>query len=252
MVKNMKIGAQFYTIREFCKTTEGLAESLKKVADIGYTTVQISGTCEYEAEWLKEQLDKNGLQCVLTHIPSEKLINEPEKVAKDHEIFGCDHVGLGWYGFNDTDCRVCDFVEKYKSVAERIKAAGKYFMYHNHDTEFRKEDGIVILEKLSNIFTPEEMGFTVDTYWVQRGGGDPAQWIEKLKGRVPCIHLKDYAYEAKMAVVGEGNINFDRVFEKAESAGTKYMLVEQDDCNGEDPFDCLKRSYQYLKSRGFE
>ena len=29
------------------------------------------------------------------------------------------------------------------------------------------------------------------------------------------------------------------------------MLVEQDDCNGEDPFDCLKRSFEYLKSRGF-
>lgn len=102
---------------------------------------------------------------------------QPEKVAKDHEIFGCDYVGLGWYGFNDTDCRVYDFVEKYKSIAERIKAAGKYFMYHNHDSEFKREDGIIVLEKLSNIFTPDEMGFTIDTYWVQRGGGDPVQNI---------------------------------------------------------------------------
>ena len=29
------------------------------------------------------------------------------------------------------------------------------------------------------------------------------------------------------------------------------MLVEQDDCNGEDPFDCLRRSYLYLKAQGF-
>lgn len=54
-----------------------------------------------------------------------------------------------------------------------------------------------------------------------------------------------------MAVLGEGNINFDRIFEKAEAAGTRYMLVEQDNCNGEDPFDCLKRSYDYLKACGF-
>ena len=51
--------------------------------------------------------------------------------------------------------------------------------------------------------------------------------------------------------MGEGNINFDRVFEKAQAAETKYMLVEQDDCNGENPFDCVKRSYEYLKSVGF-
>ena len=95
------------------------------------------------------------------------------------------------------------------------------------------------------------MGFTLDTFWVQAGGGDPAQWIEKLSGRVPVIHLKDYAYGRQMAVVGEGNINFGRVFEKAEAAGTQFMLVEQDDCHGEDPFECLRRSYEYLRSWGF-
>ena len=42
----MKIGAQFYTVRDFCKTKEGLFESLKKVADIGYTAVQLSGVCD--------------------------------------------------------------------------------------------------------------------------------------------------------------------------------------------------------------
>ena len=46
-------------------------------------------------------------------------------------------------------------------------------------------------------------------------------------------------------------INFGRVFERAEAAGTRYMLVEQDDCHGEDPFECLRRSYAYLRSWGF-
>ena len=123
-------------------------------------------------------------------------------------------------------------------------------MYHNHAAEFQKENGILILDRMANDFAPDEMGFTLDTYWIQVGGGDPAQWIEKFSGRVLCIHLKDYAYGAKMAPIGEGNINFDRVFEKAESAGTKYMLVEQDECYDDDPFDCLKRSYQYLTAQG--
>ena len=33
-------------------------------------------------------------------------------------------------------------------------------------------------------------------------------------------------------------------------AGVEYMLVEQDRCYDEDPFDCLKKSYDYLKSLG--
>lgn len=248
----MKIGAQFYTVRDFCKTPEGLAESLKKTAEIGYTTVQISGTCDYDAKWLKAELDKNGLQCVLTHTSAAKLEQDPAKVAQEHDILNCSYVGLGWYGFHEPDSRVCNFAAKYRPVAQTLREHGKYFMYHNHDGEFAREDGQLILEKLSEAFTPDEMGFTLDTYWIQHGGADPAQWIEKLKGRVPCIHLKDHTYDGKMAVIGEGNINFERVFEKAEASGTKYMLVEQDDCNGEDPFVCLKRSYDYLHALGFE
>lgn len=247
----MQIGAQFFTLRDFCKDTDSFAESLKKVADIGYKTVQISGTCQYEPEWLKGELEKNGLECVLTHIPADKLQNDPAKVAKDHDVFNCKYVGLGSFGFNE-EKNIDDFIRIYKPVTSTLKQAGKYFMYHNHDGEFKKFNGKIVLENLAEAFSPDEMGFTLDTFWVQAGGGDPAQWIEKLSGRVPCIHLKDYAYGRKMAVIGEGNINFDRVFEKAESAGTKYMLVEQDDCNGENPFDCLKRSYEFLKSRGFK
>ena len=98
----------------------------------------------------------------------------------------------------------------------------------------------------------EHMGITLDTYWVQMGGGNPSEWLEKFAGRVPCIHLKDLMYGQKMAYLGQGNINFDKVFKSAEAAGTKFMLVEQDNCNGDDPFDCLKKSYEFLKARGFE
>ena len=33
---------------------------------------------------------------------------------------------------------------------------------------------------------PEEMGFTLDTYWVQAGGADVCEWLERLKGRLPA------------------------------------------------------------------
>ena len=249
----MEIGAQFYTIREFCQNLTDFSESLKKVADIGYKTVQISGTCDYDPQWLAEELDKNDLRCVLTHTAGNKLMAEGSRIAADHSIFGCDHVGLGWYNFNEANLQESydKFLQDYRPVAKAVKEAGKFFMFHNHAREFQKLDGTIILEKLAQDFPADELGFTLDTYWVQVGGADPAQWIEKLSGRLPCIHLKDCGYNQRMDVIGEGNINFDRVFEKAESAGVKYMLVEQDNCNGEDPFVCLKRSYDYLRACGF-
>ena len=257
----MQIGAQFYTVRNQCQTLDDFALTLKKVADIGYKTVQISGTCPYEAQWLREQLDKNGLQCVLTHIPVPRLVGETAQVIADHHVFGCENIGLGWFAFNEDKAEesYAHFMEVFPRVAQDIRAGGRYFMYHNHDQEFKRAPGggspagssQIILEKLAQDITADIMGFTLDTFWVQAGGGDPAQWVKNLAGRVPVIHLKDYAYGRKMAVVGEGNINFDRVFTETEKAGTKFMLVEQDDCNGEDPIECLRRSYEYLKACGF-
>lgn len=253
----MEIGAQFFTLRDYCKTKEDFAESLKKVADIGYKNVQISGVCDYEAEWLNEQLKQNGLKCVITHYNIERIKTQTQKVIDEHNIFGCDYIGIGcmpgdFNNLSDYD----NFVKDYLPASQTIAQQGKMLMYHNHHMEFMKmPNGELFIENLAKVFEKNNLGFTLDTFWVQYGGADPALWIKKLSGRVPCIHLKDMAIVDKkqqMAPVGYGNINFDAVFKEAEKAGTKYMLVEQDDCYGENPFDCLKKSYEYLTAQGFK
>lgn len=257
----MEIGAQLYTVRESCKTLEDFSETLKKVADIGYRNVQVSGTCAFTGEWLRGELDKNGLRCVLTHTPPAELTGDLNTVAEKHTLFGCRNVGLGYYGFmEDVAADYEKFKETYLPIAKGLKALGKQFMYHNHNSEFnRLPDGSFVLARMAEDFSADELNFTLDTFWVTAGGGDPAEWLERLTGRVNCIHLKDFSWRPGETdfgryfdAIGSGNLNWDRIFAAAEKAGTTYMLVEQDNCYGEDPFSCLKRSYDYLRSRGFE
>ena len=247
----MEIGAQLFTVRDFCKNLDDFAFTLKKIADIGYRYVQVSGTCPYTAEWLRYELEKNGLSCVLTHTPEKRILEDTKQTVYDHLVLGCKYIGLGYYSFSPAREKYEEFCQKFYPAAKRIAAGGRYFMYHNHAGELQKFDRKTVLEHLAEDFPANIMGFTLDTYWLQVGGGDPAEWIKRLAGRVPCIHLKDCAYGQTMAVLGDGNINFNRVFAMAENAGTKYLLVEQDNCNGEDPFDCLRRSYNNLKAFGF-
>ena len=236
---------------------EDFSETLKKVADIGYTVVQVSGSCEFDPHWLAEELKKNDLKCVLTHTKGDKMIADPVAVCRDHDVFGCKNIGLGMMaGFkNGIETAYSDFCDQYTSVIRTFHDNGHKFFYHNHYQEFERcSDGRLLLDRMCDDFSPEQLGITFDTYWAQYGGADPAYQLSRLKGRVECIHLKDLAIvncEQRMAVVGEGNINFDRVFDVAESVGVEYMLVEQDKCYGDDPFDCLKRSYDYLVSKGF-
>ena len=251
----MKIGVQFYTLRKSCDTLDNFSEALKRVADIGYTTVQISGVCPYEPQWLKAELDKNGLKCVLTHTKGDLMIADPVKVCNDHKVFDCRNIGLGSIpGGHVTEESYAKFVSDFKPVAEVFKKEGHKLFYHNHQREFaRSENGKLFMDRFLEDFTPDLLGITFDTYWAQVGGVNPAEWLGKMKGRVECIHLKYMKIigkEQKMAYIGECNINFPKIIEVAEDVGVEYLLVEQDDCGEMDPFECIKRSYDYLTSLG--
>ena len=253
----MKIGAQMYTVRESCKTLEDFAETLKKIADIGYTAVQVSGTCDYEAEWLAEQLKATGLTCNLTHYKIDRILNETDKTVADHNIFGCKCIGLGAMAgsYRGSMEGAKQFVADMLPAAKRIKELGSLFMYHNHAFEYEKvEDGRTVMQVLSDEFAPGEMGFTLDTYWVKAGGYEPVDEIKRLSGRIPCVHFKDMEIQAdgtpRFTWVGNGILNFEEIAAALENTGTDYAFVEQDNCFGADPFECLKNSYNYLKSIG--
>ncbi len=253
----MVIGAQLYTVRDYAKNLDDFSETLKKVADIGYKTVQVSGTCDFEAEWLAEELHKNGLSCVLTHTKSADILENTDTVCKNHDIFGCRNIGLGAMpgGGKVTDEIYDKFVSDFTPAIQKINASCHKFFYHNHAFEFtRSKDGKLFIDKLLEDFSPEMLGITLDTYWVQFAGADVSEWLEKLTGRVECIHLKDmvatFNNKNRMAPVGWGNMNFEKIIAAAEKAGGEYLLVEQDDCYEENAFDCLKKSYDYLKAMG--
>ena len=113
------------------------------------------------------------------------------------------------------------------------------------------------MHHISDDFTAEELGFTLDTFWVKAGGYDVIEEIKRLSGRLPVVHFKDMLItedgQRKMAWVGGGNqLDFEAIIPAFEAAGTKLAYVEQDDCNGENPFDCLKKSYDYLVSLGLK
>lgn len=256
----MKIGAQLYTLRDFCKTREGLEETLKRVSDIGYTSVQLSGVCDYDAGWMHDRLAACGLTADITHFPYRRIVDQTEETIDFHNRMNCRYIGLGSIpDFNKNGCRKDDFdafVTEISPAAAKIAASGNHkLMFHNHHTEFAKDGGRTYLQLLCEAFPPEQLGITLDTYWVQAGGGDPIKWIRELSGRVHCIHFKDMVYNAedkavRMAPIGEGNMNIEGMIAACEDAHVEFGFVELDRCYGRDPFECMKISYYFLRSLG--
>jgi len=247
----MKIGAQLYTVRDYIQTNKDFANTIKKINQIGYRYIQISAISPtIPTEEIAETCKAHNLEVVITHTNPMRIIDETEAVIEEHKHIGAKYIGIGalppGYVRNKDGFR--RFITDFIPVARAIKEEGLMLMYHNHRFEFERNEDATFMDYMADKFV--DVGFTLDTYWIQAGGADPAEWIRKLAGRVDVIHLKDFAVvddEPRMAEVLEGNLNWKSIFEAAAEADVKYAMVEQDHCYGKDPFECLKVSYNNIK-----
>ena len=107
-----RIGAQYYTLRDYIKTIEEFDEACKKVKEIGYQIVQISG-CPLGAVEMREVLDKYELKCVLTHRAFEDFLENLDEVMEYNRILGSEVCGVGSMPnkYRKTNEGITEFIE---------------------------------------------------------------------------------------------------------------------------------------------
>jgi len=249
------LAAQLYTLREFLKTPDQIATSLKKVRQLGYEAVQVSGLGPIEPARLKEAADAAGVRIIATHIGFDQIRQQPGAVIADHQLWGCRHVAIGGlpaeYRSEEGYHR---FAREASEAAKPLVAAGLTFSYHNHSFELERFGGRTALEILYAESDPAVFSAEIDTYWIQHGGGNPVSWLRQLKGRCHLVHLKDMAMKGSQqlfAEVGEGNLEWPAILDACREAGVEWYIVEQDTCQ-RDPFESLGISLKNLRQLDLE
>lgn len=252
------LAAQLYTVREHTQTAQDFAESMKKIRAIGYQAVQISAIGPIPHDEVRRICDGNGLAICNTHIGRDQLWNHIDEVIEQHRLWNCKHVAIGSMPeeYRGSEAGFKRFAQEASAVGEKLARAGLTFSYHNHSFEFVRFGSRTGLEILYAESDPRYLQAEIDTYWVQHGGSDPADWVRRMKNRMPVVHLKDMTVvneggEIKqiMAEVGEGNLNWPAVIAACREAGVEWYAVEQDFCR-RDPFESLKISHQNLQAMG--
>jgi sugar phosphate isomerase/epimerase len=181
---------------------------------------------------------------------------------EEHARFGCKNIGLGAMTGSiiaDADAYKAK-IEELDAAGEKMKKNGFNFFYHHHHFEFYRHDGETVFDYI--LKNAPHINFTLDTYWLQFGGVNVCETIDRLKGRIGCVHLKDYmiaqkevkeggkpGFEPRFAPVGDGTIDMAAVIEHARAAGTEYFLVEQDNAAKlPDTLGQVERSIRYLNA----
>lgn len=259
-MEKMKFGINLFSLRKQIDTKEKFMATAAALKEMGYDYLQYSGG-PWEPETVKEVSEAVGMPVVLTHVKLDMMLNDPDTLVAQHKLFGCENVGLGAFDFRcEGDEAKRAGLLKVAEAAAKITAAGGKFFYHNHHHEFQKlANGKTVYDTMIEEYP--DINFILDTYWLQTGGVSILEYIEKLQGRIGCVHLKDYMptfvkngetgkyeFNAKFAPVGDGNINWHSVIPAFVQAGAKYFLVEQDDATDYDePLAQVARSIKYLK-----
>ncbi len=250
-----QLAAQLYTVRDFTKTLAGIAETMKKVKQIGYDAVQCSALGVIDAHELKKIIDGEGLTICATHTDYERMRDEPQAVIDEHNLWGCKHAAIGSLPQEYRNAEdFVRFAKEASEVAKRLAEGGLIFSYHNHSFELERFNGRTGLEILYEESDPRYFNSEIDTYWIQHGGGDPAAWIRRLKGRAHIVHLKDMVMQGRtqlFAEIGEGNLNWPTIFDACKEVGVEWYIIEQDTCQ-RDPFESLGMSLRNLKAMGIQ
>ena len=251
-MSELKLGCQLYTLRNFIQNYEDCEETFKYLNSIGIKDVQISAIGPIPAEKVAYLLQKYDLNVCVTHISFDRMLDDLDTVMAEHRLYNCDTIGIGMMPgrYRENEDSVFEFIRDSSEIAHKLAGNGFKFAYHNHSFEFyRMSDGKTIYDHLIDDTDPQEYTFIPDTYWYQYSGINPCEALSKVKNRAKVVHFKDYKvdFEGKptFAEIGNGNMNWDKIFKKCKDIGAGYIMIEQDTCEI-DPRESMAISYRNL------
>jgi len=282
---NKSFGLQIYslTVRDGEAFTSDVPGGLKKVAQMGYSTLELAG---YNVEGkigdvpmaeFKKYADDAGLKIVSTHVnppineytkDNLETIKEFWKKAADHHAaIGCKYlIQPGQPATRSTE-EVAFVGEVFNEAGKIAKAAGLIFGYHNHSNEYavvvpggtetlpvrlgggggrQREGAKIIYDAMMEATDPSLVMFENDVYWTVMGMKDPVAYMKKYADRIRVLHIKD------VAVLGEsGFMNFQKIFETAYTNGVTDFFVELEGYREGSQFEGVKGCADYLLKAPF-
>jgi sugar phosphate isomerase/epimerase len=248
----MPIGVQTWEVRdEIGKDFDG---TLRQLAAAGFKAIEMCSPAGYKnygfgplasmkASEMRERIHSAGLICQSCHFGFKELkdsLDERLAFAKD---LGLKQMIVSTFSLPN-DATLKDWfiaVDDMNKLGERVHTAGIQLGFHNHDIEFAKIDGHLIYDEIMGKFDPKviKMQFQVAE---ARLGYQAADFFEKYPGRFISMHLSDWSSQdpnAKEVPLGQGIVDWKRLFAAARKAGVKNYFVEMEP-------DVMKASLPFL------
>lgn len=249
------IGLEIYTVRQLY--AQNPAETLKQVAAVGYKEVEIAPYSPPDV--MTRDLRAAGLSAPSGYFDVPKNLDPDwKKTLQAAQRYGVRYIVVGDNPKLSADAwrRRADLFNQCGKLA---REAGIQFCYHAHYHEFATVDHTCGYDIMLERCDPKYLKMEMDIFWVTYAGKDPLTYWRRYPGRFPLLHIKDLKKGIHVnpqespsgpnpfVPVGQGRIDWRRIFAHVREAGVKHIFVEQDHCD-QPPLDAIRISYNYLKN----
>lgn len=274
-MKTLPVAVQVYSVREDAE--KDFQGTMQKIKDMGYHGVELAGLYGLSAGEVRSILDAVGLRAISAHVPYQELIADMAGTIDKYAAIGVEYIAIPYLAEEDrpTGERFAETLKNIEAIGRACKDKGITTLYHNHDFEFvTMPNGQYALDYMYDTIPTDLLQTELDTCWVNVAGENPAAYVRKYSGRAPVVHLKDFIKEGRPAnlyeligteveknaetagkfefrPVGSGIQDFPAILEAAIDAGSKWVVVEQDQAYEQAPLDAIQSSRKYLKSLGW-
>ncbi|MFY0608278.1 MAG: sugar phosphate isomerase/epimerase [Cyclobacteriaceae bacterium] len=248
------VGVQLYTVRDAMSVDP--RATLKKIGEIGYRKIEAASYDQgkiygMEVADFKLMVDDSGLELVSGHVPLQYFKEGFDQVVDFAVQSGQQYIVMPWLNQDD---RVS--IDQYKAYAELLNACGEKakdggitVCYHNHDFEFLPLDGQLPIDIILKDTDPALVKMELDLYWISKVGLDPVDFFDQNPSRSVLWHVKDMdnTSDKFFTEVGNGVIDFKRIFDAKRASGMEHFFIEQD--QSDDPMRSIEVSFNNLTQK---
>jgi len=242
--KKIPVAIQLYSLRDVIG--DDVAGTLKRVAAMGYEGVEFAGYYDFSGGELRAMLDENGLKCAGSHVGLPSLEGDAlEETVAINKAVGNDRLIIPCASLDELD----ESIRRMNAAYAAVSGLGMRVGYHNHTQEF---DTVAGVTKFDRIFseTPEDFLVQVDIGWATAARQDVPALLHKYASRIETVHVKEFNADDRMAVVGEGAVDWSVVMDQLEAeTAVQWYIVEQEQFRVE-PMESAKGCIDNIRKIG--
>ena len=235
----LPIGCQTWPVR--ASIAKDFPGTIKQLADAGFQSIELcspygyeefgfGGLAKYSPAELRKILSDAGVTCISSHFGIGELRKNQERSigwAKDIGLTQMLVPSLDGPK-NPTMDDVKRAADEYNKMAERSEKAGIQQGLHNEEFELSTVNGKRTYDILFELLDPKLVKFQFQVSTISQGY-DAAEYFTKYPGRFISMHVQGWSSETKKIVpVGQGTLDWKKIFTAAKIGGIKNYFVEMD------------------------